>query len=103
MNNNKKRQRLPRIKPTIRQLIVSEAIRYPDKPRLALATDLRDSIERMGEMSPSEETLIKMISDARNQESSLLDNPWHLGTVKDYPLPAPAEVVVKQSDDCYKQ
>lgn len=84
--NNKKRQRLPRIKPSIKQLISSQAVRYPDKPRQALAADVRDTIERMGEVAPSEETLIKMISDARNKEPNPLDNIWHMGTLNDYPL-----------------
>lgn len=79
-----------RIKPAIKQLIVSEAIRYREKPRLILAADIRDTIERIGEVSPSEETLIKMVSDARNKEVSPLDTPWHLGTLDDYPLSAEA-------------
>ena len=85
--NRKKRERIPRIKPSIRQLIVSEATRYREKPRLALASKLKDTIERMGEASPSEETMLKIISEARNKEKSPVDNPWYLGTMKDYPLP----------------
>ena len=88
--NNKKRQRLPKIKPTIKQLIVSQAIRYREKPRITLANELQDEIERMGEVSPSEETLMKMISDARNKETSPLDKPWHMGTLGDIPLPSEA-------------
>ncbi|MGD0780761.1 MAG: hypothetical protein ABR954_08330 [Dehalococcoidales bacterium] len=80
MNDNRIK-RLARIKPLIRQLIASQAIRYPYKPRIVLASDLKYSIERIGEIPPSEETLIKMISNARNQETSPLDNPWHLGTL----------------------
>ena len=84
--NKEKRQRAPRIKPTVKRLIAEEATRYPNKPRLALAIDLRDSIGRMGEISPSEETLVKMISGARRNKDDLLDIPWHLGTLEDNPL-----------------
>ena len=74
----------------IRRLIVGDAIEYPNKPRLVLATELKDKIERMDEISPSEETLIKMISDARNKEPNPLDTAWHLGTLNEYPLSAEA-------------
>ena len=77
--NKKYRQRAPRLKPTIKRLIVGDAVQYPKKPRLALAAELKDKIERLGEISPSEETLMKMISDARNRNPSALDEPWHLG------------------------
>ncbi len=81
--NKQKRLRSPRIKPTIKKIIALRAIRYPTTPRLALANDLRDYIERLGEISPSEETLIKMISDARNKEINPIDSPWHLGIMRE--------------------
>ena len=78
----------PKISPTVKKLIVSEAtIRCPNKPRAALAVELKDTIERMGiyaeGASPSEDTLMRMISAARNEEHNSLDKPWHLGSMLD--------------------
>jgi len=90
MIKEQKRQKGPRIKPSIRQLIESEAIRYSTKPRAALAVDLQDKIERMGEISPTGETLMRMISEARNKEGSPLDKTWHWDTLEEHPLSAEA-------------
>jgi hypothetical protein len=71
--------RLAKISPSIKRLIASEALRYPDMPREFLAHELKEKIESMGFISPSEETLKRRISDAR-QHPPLLSSPyWHIG------------------------
>jgi len=90
MINSPKRQKGPRILPTIKNLIVSEAIRYYNKPRAALAAEVRDTIERMGEISPSDETLMRMISEARNKKPE--DKPWNIGALRQYPEITPLAV-----------
>ncbi len=75
------RKSSPNIKPTIRKLVAESALRYKEKPRAALAVELKDTIEKMGEASPKEDTLMRMISAARNNTSKL-DEPWHLGTLE---------------------
>lgn len=77
--NMKQRKRLTRIKPSVKKIIISNALNSREKPRLQLASELKEIIEHMGENSPTEETMIKMISDARNQGPNPLDAPWHLG------------------------
>ncbi len=42
----------------------------------------------MGEVSPTEDTLAKMISEARNQQPSELDEPWSIGACAQYDIPA---------------
>jgi hypothetical protein len=79
---NMKRRRSPKLKPVVKQLIAFQSVRYTNKPRLALAADLTDSIERMGEIPPSEETLMRMISEARSKEIKPDDVPWHLGIMR---------------------
>lgn len=104
MTKEQKKQKGPRIKPSLKQTIVSEAIRYPTKPRAALAAELQDLIERMGEISPTDETLMRMISEARNKEESPLDKPWHMATLKDYPLPTeaiPSILAVLESQEMF--
>ncbi|MFC2060129.1 hypothetical protein ACFLTZ_03420 [Chloroflexota bacterium] len=85
--NSQQRIRGPRIKPSIKQFIVGEAIKYSNKPRLALAAEIRDKIEHLGEISPSEETLIKMISDARSNKTGPIDSPWTIGCCIKYDIP----------------
>lgn len=85
-----KRQRGPKIKPSLKKLISGQAIRYPEKPREALAAELKDTIERMGEVTPADETLLRMISDARNKITSPLDNNWQIILKDDIPIPAEA-------------
>lgn len=95
--NKSLRERGPRIKPMIKKLIAGEAIEYSNKPRLALAVELKDKINRMGEIPPSEETLIKMISAARNKEPRSFDTPWHLG-LKDSITPDALEYILQAQD-----
>jgi len=57
-------------------------------PRRALAVRLQDLIERMGEVSPTEDTLARMISEARNKQPSELDKPWTIGACAYYNIPS---------------
>jgi len=53
-------------------------------PRRALAVRLQDLIEEIGEISPTEDTLARMISEARNKQQSELDQPWSIGACSQY-------------------
>ncbi len=79
----------PKISNEVRRLIISEAIHdSKNMPRRALAVRLRDLIEKMGEISPTEDTLARMISEARNQQPSELDQPWSIGACAPYGIPS---------------
>jgi len=56
-------------------------------PRRALAVRLQELIERMGEVSPTEDTLTRMISEARNKQPSELEKPWSIGACTYYNIP----------------
>jgi len=71
---------------TIKRLIISEALKKPPKPRRALAIELMDKIERMGEVVPTEETIERLISEARNHEPNPLDEPWRMLDIVKYPI-----------------
>ncbi len=76
-----------RIKKTILDLIAREASTNPQVDRLLLAHELTHTIELMGEVSPSEETLIKMISSYRNKEPDDLEKPWTLAESVNHNFP----------------
>jgi len=78
------------IKPTIKLLIVSEAIKDRQIPRRALAVELVSKIENMGEIAPNEDTIERMISNARNHEPNPLDKPWHISTSDVFNIPPEA-------------
>jgi len=80
----------PKIKPAVKKTIYSHALKYKNTPRQALAVELRHLIEEMGELVPSEETIIKLISQARNNPDSPIDDTWSLGTLSEYPIPTDA-------------
>ncbi|AAW39344.1 hypothetical protein [Dehalococcoides mccartyi] len=88
-------KRQPRAKvmlPAIRELIVIRALENRDKDRTLLAQELREEIENKfpKEIPPTEETLIKRISEARTKANDPRDDSWHLGTVDKYPVSVPA-------------
>lgn len=62
------------IKPSIKSLIVKRAIENPDYDRRLLALELIGEITKVDEIPPTEETLIKYISEARSKYSE--DNSW---------------------------
>jgi len=82
----KEYKRNPKISPTIRRLIAIEALRYPRTPRSVLAAELIDKIRDLGEISSTQNTLERMISDARSHEPPVQSN-WHLGLWAKYDMP----------------
>jgi hypothetical protein len=56
-------------------------------PRRALAIRLQDLIEKMGDIAPTEDTLVKLISEARNQQPNELDQPWNIGACAENNIP----------------
>ena len=75
----------PNISSEVKRLIIGQAIHdSKNMPRRALAVRLHDLIERMGEVSPTEDTLARMISEARNKQPSELDQPWSIGACSQY-------------------
>jgi hypothetical protein len=56
-----------------------------EKPREELAHELR---QRFGVKSPSLQTLMRMISKARNKPPTDLDNPWTIGCCIKYKIPS---------------
>ena len=85
----------PAIKPSVRKTIFEKAINRKQLPRLALAVELKNLIEEMGEVPPSEETMVKLISQARNRPvDSPLDNSWSLGCLTQYDIPSEALPIV---------
>jgi hypothetical protein len=78
-----------RISREVKALIISQAI-HDNKtmPRRALAVRLQELIQRMGEVSPTEDTLVRMISAARNQQPSDLERTWSIGACSQYGIPA---------------
>jgi hypothetical protein len=68
----------------IRRLITLRATSSNEK-REKLAQEILAEIEERypKETPPTEETIIKMISRARNHKPSPLDKPWHLGVLND--------------------
>ncbi|MFC1955220.1 hypothetical protein ACFLWZ_01580 [Chloroflexota bacterium] len=78
----------PKISNEVRRLIIGQAIHdSKNMPRRALAVRLQDLIEKMGEISPTEDTLVKMISEARNKQPSVIDQPWSIGACAKYNIP----------------
>lgn len=87
--NAKRTGRGPQISKEVRQLIISQAIHdSKTMPRRALAVRLQELIERMGEVSPTEDTLMKLISKARNKQPSELEKPWSIGACFYYNIPS---------------
>ena len=77
-------RRGPKIRPKIQGLIHLRALEEPRLPRDIVALHIRDEIERIGEIPPSEETIVKMVSRERNREPNPLDEPWSLGMLSKY-------------------
>jgi hypothetical protein len=87
--NKEKTGRGPKISLEVRRMIIGQAIHdNKNMPRRALAVRLQELIEKMGEISPTEDTLARMISDARNQQPSELDQPWNIGACDQFNIPA---------------
>ena len=85
---NTKRGR-PEIKPHLKRLIYTKALESK-APRQSLAVELKNLIEDMGEIPPSEETMMRHISSARNYPASPLDELWTLKSLENNPIPPEA-------------
>jgi len=86
--NRRRPGRGPKIPNEVRQLIISQAIHdSKTMPRRALAVRLQELIERMGEVSPTEDTLARMISEARNKQPSEMEKLWSIGACAQYNIP----------------
>jgi len=86
--DNVKTGRGPKISSTVRQLIISQAIHESKTmPRRALAVRLQELINKMGEPLPTEDTLVRMISEARNKQPGELEKPWCIGACAYYNIP----------------
>jgi len=80
----------PAIERHIKELIYAKAVQDKNTPRLALAVELKNLIEEMFEVPPSEETMMKLISEARNHPVSELDMLWSVGCLAQYDIPPEA-------------
>ncbi|MFC1902605.1 hypothetical protein ACFLX4_00850 [Chloroflexota bacterium] len=86
--NTERTGRGPQISKEVRRLIISQAVHDArNMPRWPLAARLKDLIEKMGYTSPSDETLVKMISEARNKQPRELEKPWSIGACSYYSIP----------------
>jgi len=86
--NEQRPGRGPQISKEIRRLIISQAVHDArSMPRWPLAARLKDLIEKMGYKSPSDETLVKMISEARNKQPREVEKPWSIGACSYYNIP----------------
>lgn len=80
-------KRGPKISQTLRRTIRKAALEDPKKDRTLLAIELR---EKLPGRPPSEETLVKMISEARNNSIDDRDKVWSLVSLPQYPMPPEA-------------
>ncbi len=80
-------KRGPRISQTMRRLISKAALEDPKKDRTLLAIELR---EKLPGRPPSEETLVKMISHARNNSVGDQDKLWSSVSLTQYCIPPEA-------------
>lgn len=84
MTPPKKNARPKALKPSVKSLIAKRAIEYSTYDRTLLANDLMKEIEELGETAPTEDTLIKYISDARGRYS--VDKPWNTASLNIEPI-----------------
>ena len=87
----------PNIRPSVKHYISAKSRERYDVPREMLARELINDLAEMGEIQPSEETTIKMISKARNLDPYPEDLPWSLATLSQYPISAEALPYVMQA------
>ena len=86
--NTERSGRGSQITKDVRRLIISQAVHDArNMPRWPLAARLKDLIEKMGYKSPSDETLVKMISEARNKQPREVEKPWSIGACSYYNIP----------------
>jgi len=82
---DKKNKLKPRsLKPSVKRLIYTWAVKERKVPREFLANQLIKEIEESHEIPPTLETAMRYISAARNTKNPI-DKPWSLGACRDYP------------------
>jgi len=88
-------KRGPKISPDVQMLIREQALNSPKK-RTELAEELESMILARGWLSPTIETMEKIISKIRNDRDRQ-DNPWSVSALADYDIPPEALPVVMQA------
>ncbi len=84
----KQKRGRPRVSTVVWSLICDEVWHHPEETRKALAAEIERKLKLKGEASPTQQTLLKMITKARYSESSPEDYLWHLDAFDKYPVPA---------------
>jgi len=83
-----RRGRGSQITKDVRRLIISQAAHDArNMPRWLLAARLKEMIEKLGYEPPTDETLVKMISKARNKQPREIEKPWSIGACSYYNIP----------------
>ena len=83
-----RRGRGSQITKDVRRLIISQAAHDArNMPRWLLAARLKEMIEKLGFDPPTDETLVKMISKARNKQPREIEKPWNIGACSYYNIP----------------
>ncbi len=75
----REQKRIPKISLKAKRLIATEALTHPDMPRDYLAQSIREKIEALGELPPTEDTLKRRISEARQRKPQRDVSKWSLG------------------------
>jgi hypothetical protein len=96
IKGTKQKRGRPPISPVVWSLIRDEVQRHPEKLRKELADELENEITLKGQVPPTRQTLIKLISKARNRNvgSSPEDDLWHLDAFDECAIPADALPVI---------
>ena len=86
--DTERRGRGSQITKDVRRLIISQAAHDArNMPRWLLAARLKEMIEKLGFDPPTDETLVKMISKARNKQPREIEKPWSIGACSYYNIP----------------
>lgn len=86
--NTERSGRGSQITKDVRRLIISQAAHDArNMPRWTLAARLKEMIEKLGYKPPTDETLVKMISEARNKQPREIEKPWSIGACSYYNIP----------------
>jgi hypothetical protein len=68
----------------VEQYVLRRASKDRKTPRDKLADNLTVELRKLGKTPPAKDTLKKMISGERNREPFPEDQPWSMGTLKEY-------------------
>lgn len=99
MQRREIKRRAKTMLPVIKLLITTRALSEPDKGREKLADELIADINRQfpNEVPPAWETVIKLISKARNQEGWPLSRAWHLDSLCEHEMnPSVVPILLKE-------